>query len=316
MIARAGLAVLDELHAGREATIGELAEATEYSRDHLYDVLDECLEAGLLTEARGPNNQRHVRVADHPVVEAYRDLRSKLGHVDWADLLSPATIRVAWYLGEPRRVSEIADRLQITRQGVHSALSPLKGRAMLSPSGPEYAVHEDFVPLVEFARAVVRHDHRSRVRAVAPSATVEWCDPERALVRVQTSDDTAALRAAEDWQITGLAKFREYDLEFFLAREPAFWDAPDEELMPEDLVCHTLLLDSDSRRVSYSMLLIEQLEIDQETIADVARWYDLDDAVATLYRALRGEFDGSEDAPVALPSEAEYATLKEQYGVA
>jgi DNA-binding IclR family transcriptional regulator len=90
-------------------------------------------------------------------------------------------------------VAEIAERLDITRQGVHKALSPLKHRAMLSPSGPTYALSEDLAPLLAFARAVVRHEHRSRVRALAPSATVEWCDPKRALVRVQTEEDTDSL---------------------------------------------------------------------------------------------------------------------------
>lgn len=315
MLTKAGLAVIDTLSAGREATPDALATETEYSQAHLYDVLDELLAAGLLTETRGPHNQRRVRVTDHPVVEAYRTLRSKLGHVDWAALLSPATLRVCWYLDEPHRATEIAAQLDITRQGVHKALSPLKHRAMLSPSGPEYALREDLSPLLAFARAVVRHEHRFRVRELAPSATVEWCDPKRALVRVQTSDDTTALQAAPGWQLTGLAKFQAYGLQFFLAGEPAFWYAPNEELTPAEMVCHTLILDSGSRRVSYSMLLIEMLDIEQDTLIDTATWYDLGPAVAAMYRPLRGEFDVSNDRSVVLPSEAEFMALKEQYGV-
>jgi DNA-binding MarR family transcriptional regulator len=315
MLTKAGLAVLDVLSAGRAATPAELAGETAYSQTHLYEILDELQSEGLVTETREAHNQRRVRATDHPVVEAYRDLRSKLGHVDWVELLSPATLRVCWYLDEPRRASDIAARLGITRQGVHNALSPLKHRAMLSPSGPEYALSDDLSPLLAFARAVVRHDHRSRVREIAPSATIEWCDPQRALVRVQTSDDTTALQAAADWQITGLAKFQEYGLQFFLAGEPAFWYAPDEELTPTDVVCHTLVLDSGSRRVSYSMLLIEKLDIDQQTLTETARWYDLEPTVAVLYRPLRGEFDVSDNLPVFLPSESEFMALKEQYGV-
>ena len=316
MISKAGLAVVDALSTGREATPDELATETEYSRAHLYDVLDELVTTGLLTETRGTNNQRRVRVTDHPVVEAYRDLRSTLGHVDWDELLTPATLRVCWFLDEPRRVTEIAKRLDITRQGVHSAISPLKGRAMLSPSGPKYALSEDLSPLLTFARAVVRHDHRSRVRTTAPSATVEWCDPKRALVRVQTSDDTTALQSAPDWQLTGLARFREYGLEFHLAGEPAFWYAPDEDLTPAEVVSHTLVLDSGSRRVSYAMLLVETLRIDRETLTETARWYGLEAVVDAMYRHLHGEVDVSEGRSyqVSLPSEAEYTALKEQYG--
>jgi DNA-binding MarR family transcriptional regulator len=251
LLTKASLALLDALCAGREATPDELATETEYSQDHIYGVLDELLEDGLLTETRGSKNRRLVRVTNHPVVEAYRDLCSKLGHVDWTEILSPATLRVCWYLDKPRRVTEIADRLSITRQGVHNALSPLKYRAMLSPSGPEYALTDELSPLLRFAREVVTHEHRSRVRELAPSATVEWCDPKRALVRVQTSEDTNALESAAKWRVTGLARFQEYGLQFFLAGEPAFWYAPDEDLTPSEVVCHTLVLDSGSRRVSY-----------------------------------------------------------------
>jgi hypothetical protein len=161
----------------------------------------------------------------------------------------------------------------------------------------------------------VTHDHRSRVREIAPSATVEWCDPKRALVRVQTADDTTALQSASDWELTGLARFQAYGLQFFLAGEPAFWYGPDEELTPAEVVCHTLVLDSGSRRVSYSMLLIETLDIDRETLTETATWYDLETTVAAMYRRLRGEFDVAEDRSVVLPSESEFIALKEQYGV-
>jgi len=315
MLTKAGLAVLDSLSAGGEATPDELAEETEYSQHHIYDVLDSLLADGLLTEVRGSKNRRHVRVTDHPVVESYRGLRSKLGHVDWADLLSPATLRVCWYLDEPRRVTEIADRLNITRQGVHNALSPLKHRAMLSPSGPEYALSDDLSPLLTFAREVVIHDHRSRVREIAPSANIEWCDPKRALVRVQRSDDASALESAADWQMTGLARFKEYGLQFFLAGEPAFWYAPDEDLTPSEVVCHTLVLDSGSRRISYAMLLIEKLNLDQDTLTETATWYDLEIVVGAMHRQLRGEYEGSESLSIPLPSKSEFMALKEQYGV-
>ncbi|WP_436932473.1 helix-turn-helix domain-containing protein [Halosimplex halobium] len=315
MLTKAGFAVIDTLQTGREATVTDLAAATDYSETHLYEVLDTLVDADLLDERRGPTNQRRVRLATHPVVEAYRTLQSELGHVEWADLLSPATLRVCWYLDEPRRVAAIADRLDNTRQGVHKALSPLKHRAMLSPSGPEYALSDDLAPLLTFARAVVRHEHRARARALAPSATVEWCDPTRALVRVQTSEDTAALEDAAEWQLTGLARFAEYGLDFFLADEPAFWYAPDAELTPAEVVCHTLVLDSGSRRVSYAMLLIETLGLDRAALLETAQWYDLDAAVAAMYRALDGAFDATSASPVPLPSEAEYAALKEQYGV-
>lgn len=322
MLTRAGLAVLDALAAGREATVDDLAASTEYSRAHLYDVLDELLDAGLLAERRGSDNRRQVRLANHPIAEAYRDLRSKLGHVEWTELLSPSTLRVCWYLDEPRRIATVAERLGVTRQAVHEAVAPLKGRAMLSPAGPEYALSDDLAPLSAFARAVVRHEHLSRVRSLAPSATVEWCDPRRALVTVQTTADTDALSAASDWQATGLARFTEYDLQFFLGDEPAFWyapasgDGPERNLTPAEVVAHTLLVDSGSRRVSYAMLLIEALDLDRAALTETARWYGLDAAVAAMTQWLDGASDAPESSPVPLPSETAFEALEAQYGLA
>lgn len=315
MVTKAGLAVLDALSTGQEATPEELATETGCSKTYLYSVLDDLQSAGLLAETRTHRNQRRVRATTHPVVEAYRTLASTLNHIEWADLLSPATLRVCWYLDEPRRITEIAARLTITRQGVHNALAPLKHRAMLSPAGPEYALIDDLEPLLEFARTLVIHEHRTRVRALAPSATIIWCDPERALVRVQTPEDTETLESTDDWQHTGLAKFRAYDLPFFLAGEPAFWHAPNEELAPATVVCHTLAIERDTRRVSYAMLLIENLKIAQEALTETAAWYGLADVVGDLYRPLDEGFDSTEGSRLPLPSEAEYMALKEQYGV-
>ncbi len=222
---------------------------------------------------------------------------------------------MCWYLDRPRHIADIADRLGVTRQGAHSALSPLKHRALLSRSDPKYALRDEVSPLLAFVRATVEHEHRARVREIAPSATIAWCDPKRALVRLQTDEDTDALQAAPDWEMTGLGRFAAYGLQFFLAGEPPFWYAPYEELTPAEAVCHTLLLDSGSRRVSYSMLLIETQDIDQEALIETAQWYDLEPTVKALYRPLQDDYDRTDDLPVILPKKDEYMALKEQYGV-
>jgi hypothetical protein len=64
-----------------------------------------------------------------------------------------------------------------------------------------------------------------------------------------------------------------------------------------------------------SLLLIEKLHLDENTLTETAKWYDLEPTVSAMYRRLHGEFTGTEDFPVILPSEAEYTALKEQYGI-
>jgi hypothetical protein len=86
----------DVLSAGRKTPINELTVEPEYSQNHIYDVLDELVADGRVTEIRGSKNRRIVQITDHPVVESYRNLRSKLDRVDWPDILSPAILRVYW----------------------------------------------------------------------------------------------------------------------------------------------------------------------------------------------------------------------------
>lgn len=316
MLTNAEIAVIHALHDGREATIRELAEETGHSTAQVYRVADELLDTGLLVESRGHHNQRVLRVTDHPVIETYRTVISKRGHVDWPSLLSPATMRVAWYLDNPRRVRTVADRLGLTRQAVHHALSPLKNRAMLSPTGPEYALTPDLQPVLEFVRAVVIHEHRTRVRRLASSATVAWCDPKRALIHVHNADDTAALQDAGGWEITGLARFEQFGLQFFLADEPAFWYAPEAELTPAQIVCHSLVPETGSRRVSYALLLIEHTQIDEETLLNAATWYGVESTVSEMHRFITEDTEQTTGDETALPSPAEYAALKSKYGVA
>jgi len=131
MLTKAGLAVIGALSTGREATAADLAMETEYSQTHLYDVLDELLNRGCspntvgqTTSGRSPSQTTQSSKRTGPFDPNSDTLNGPT--------FSPATLRVCWYLDEPRRVSEIAERLKITRQGVHKALSPLKHRAMLS----------------------------------------------------------------------------------------------------------------------------------------------------------------------------------------
>jgi DNA-binding MarR family transcriptional regulator len=315
VLTNVGIALIDALHNGREATVHELVDETGLNASQIYRTADELHTAGLIAESRAHHNQRILRLTGHPVIEAYRNLVSKLGHVDWPDLLSPATIRICWFLDEPRRVTTIADRLGITRQAVHNALDPLKHRAMLSLSGPEYALVPDLQPLHDFAEAVILHEHRDRVRRLAPSATVEWFDPNRALIHVHTADDTAALQAADEWGMTGLAQFAAFDLQFFLAGEPAFWYAPGETLTPDQVVCHSLVADTGSRRVSYALLLIDHVQIDEEPLRDTAARYGLESTVSDMYAYLNGESEQQSSGDTVLPDPAEYESLKSQYGV-
>ena len=115
--------------------------------------------------------------------------------------------------------------------------------------------------------------------------------------------------------MTGLARFAAYDLQFFLAGEPAFWYAPGGNLTPAQVACHSLVADTGSRRVSYALLLIEHADIDENDLRNTAMWYGLESTVSDMYAFLNGEVEQRESRETVLPDPAEYESLKSQYGV-
>jgi hypothetical protein len=115
--------------------------------------------------------------------------------------------------------------------------------------------------------------------------------------------------------MTGLARFAAYDLQFFLAGEPAFWYAPGENLTPAQVACHSLVADTGSRRVSYALLLTEHADIDEKDLHDTAPWYGLESTVSDMYAFLEDGAIQRESRETVLPDPAEYESLKSQYGV-
>jgi hypothetical protein len=130
---------------------------------------------------------------------------------------------------------------------------------------------------------------------------------------VQTEADTDTLAATEDWKVTGLARFADYDLQFFLAGEPPFWYSP-EPLDIADLVCHTLYIDSGSRRVSYVLLLLAATDVSHATLQECAQWYDLDEEITAMWEYhTTGQIP--EQSSIQLPSPQEFAALQTQYNL-
>jgi len=102
MLTKAGLAVIGALSTGREATAADPRWKPSIRRLISTTYSTSYSNRGCSPNTVGQTTSGRSPLTDHPVVEAYRALRSELGHVEWPDL-SPATLRVCWYLDEPRR---------------------------------------------------------------------------------------------------------------------------------------------------------------------------------------------------------------------
>lgn len=313
MIPAGALNLLDALDPDQPRTISELTDRTGHSRKHIYESLDWLAEHDLTRETRGPKNRREITLRNIPLTTSYRTLSTSHSHVDWSEILTPARIRVIWYLDQPRTAARIASALDISTSRVHTILKPLKERAMLDPAGPTYALASNLRnPLHRFIKELINHVQTYDIHQLAPHAIVNWTSPHHALLRSTTPDETELLLGADGYHLTGLAAFAEYDLQFYLSTEPAFWCAQTAPT-PAERICHLLTLDDSPRRIGYAMLLIEHLDIPAEELRETAANYDLTNHIDRIYAALTDTYPNSSDT---LPSKAEYTQLKTQYEVA
>lgn len=308
----AGLEVLLAVAEDPGSDLGTLTDRLGRSRRHLNRVVSALTDAGHLTETSTATGARQFGLGNSTVATRCRELCTQHQHVEWAALLTPHRLDVCWYLDESRRVSAIATSLDCTRQYVSQAVRALKRRGMLAETGPDYRLREEFRPLVAFARAVVRAAHRQAAGEHAPDVMVEWCDPRRALVVPATAAGSDGLADAEEWAVTGLARFADYGLQFHLGGQPSFWrDTTGQPLTAADVCCHSLVRRADSRRLSYALLLIESEDIAPDTLEAAAARYGVEAAVDGLLTAAIEGVDAT-DLPL---SASEYDQLRAQYEV-
>lgn len=313
MLTRSGLAILDYIATNGEATIPDLKDETGYSQKQLYKSVNALTKTNELIETRGVNNQRELTPGNSPLITTYQTLLSQTGHINWTNILTPALLRVCWYLDTPRTIVEIADNLELTKNAVYEALDPIKDRAMLAPDGPTYALTDDMQPLHDVADAAVRQAHEHRLTEFDSRTVLLWYNPISCLVQPPNGNTTHELDNTHNWYSTGLEAFQEHNLTFHTPHERLFWYHPERPPASEELVCHALVKDpTDIRRVSYALLLVEHANLDTSTLTELSGRYGLSTQIDAICNVV--DDDTWETASV-LPSQQEYASLKKQYGV-
>jgi hypothetical protein len=169
-------------------------------------------------------------------------------------------------------------------------------------------LNDEFQDLNRFARYYIHHMHRQRTSEATEGYTILWEDHESFLVQTdrQVSDDS--------FIATGPERFEEYELPL-LRTETRYYFYPAEQIdfLPEELVCHMLLIDSSTRFRSYCLLLLSSVDVNDELLKRRATHYGVSELVEQLleYLETRGETTAE-----PLPSWDEFQTLAGEYGVA
>jgi hypothetical protein len=165
----------------------------------------------------------------------------------------------------------------------------------------------DFDRLHEFARELAHHLHRHRVESVAPKGTILWEDYDEFLGKSEAEID------ADGFHETGHPQFASFGLQFLLTCHRYYVYSEElDTVWPEELCCHTLLIDDSSRHRSCCLLLLSHVDVNEADLRGQATKYGLEDEIDALLRYL--ETHGKVDDE-RLPKWDEFQKLAADYEV-
>ena len=322
---KAELRTLQELV--KEKSLSELSEDIGYSLSYTSEVVVELEEKGLV-DTRKEGRRRLVSPSESKATQLYRKLIQEHSHVDWEELLTGKALEVLYYLDEPASVSELAEKTDNYRATVHRILDRFTNRGIIQKRDSQYRLKEDFRLVNDFAKEYFHQVHRGVTSSSLLVNQDKDSQTETRFQQVQTygsesydilweSIDSFLVRTdknlridGSDFHLTGPERFGEYGIELITTDDRYYFYSEDiDEIEPEDLVCHTLLIEDGVRYRTYCLLLIQKESIAEE-VMDASKGYGIESLVESLVDYLAGE-----QTEPDMPSRAEFESAAEKYGV-
>jgi len=306
MIDEKELRVLSALNSPKDRQ--ELAEELEYQESTVSDAFGSLERRGLINRER-IGTHSVAEPSDARCVEVFQSLTRSNPHVDFPDLLTTSVLNVLYYLSsdKPWAATELAERTGHSRATIYRNLRTLTNRAMATKEHSRYRLREEFNELHLFASELRHHAHRVRIKRDVGGGTIVWESHEEFLVRTESAVEN------ENYHRTGLDAFVEYGLQFFTTSEQYYLYSEDREALgPEDLICHLLLIENDSRHRKYALLLIAETGLSEESLEEAATYYGVEDIVLPLMEFLRTEGEVTSEST---PKWEEFETLASEYEV-
>ena len=304
MIREAELEVLGALRI--PATISELADRMGRSQNRVSEIVSGLSAKGLVLKQREGRSKRIVPT-ESKAVELYHDIITRYGHTDPPKLLAGKGIELLYYLDEPITVRELAERTDNYRNTVHRRLKTLQNRGIVGKTDSTYVLTEEFTVFHEFATELIHHDHRRKVGEAVDTSTILWEDHESFLFETPEEIED------ERFVLTGPRRFQEHGIPLLPTdRRHYLYTESQLTLGPEELICHTLLIDSGPRYQSYCLLLMSAVDIDDDRLGRLAQRYDVSTLVEDLITYLETRGSVRTDSQ---PSWDEFRELAQEYRV-
>ena len=306
MVSALELRVLSALDSpkGRQ----ELADELNHREDTVSTALSDLARQDLIHKKRA-GNRIIAEPSDARCVEAFQSLVKSNPHVNFPDLLTPSMLTILYYLSSdnPWTATELTEQTGHARATIYRGLKTLTNRAIAVKRHSHYQLAEEFNDLHVFAHELRHHIHRVRIKQDIGSGTIVWESHEEFLVRTDTTVEQP------DYHRTGLDAYAGYELQFFTTSERYYFYSTDREsLAPEDLFCHLLLIENDSRHRKYALLLAVKTALPHERLKSAANEYGVTELVSPLLEFLNSE---GKKSSAATPQWEEFETLAEEYEV-
>lgn len=299
MLRESELRVL-EISEGK--SIKGIAKAMESNTGHVSRAVISLEKKGLVETERG--REKTVYLTNNKALELYQELTEKHSHIDFAELLKGKAIPVLYYLEEPRTVKEIAEKTDNYRYTTHRIIKRLLHRGIVKKEDSKYRLKEEFQTLNEFAKEYVHHMHRKKTEK---SYTILWESLHEFLCQ------TGERIEEENFLVTGPELFQEYGLPLLTkGKNHYFYTKKEGKVTPNELICHTLLMDKGTRYQSYCLLLIKKEKVTMDELMVKAEKYGLEETIRSLETYLETE---GEEKTSKQPDWDELKDLAEEYGV-
>lgn len=305
MYSEAELRVLSIAEDGM--TISDLAENLDRSRNYVSELVRSLDAVGLVRTEQSGQTTRVIRSSVR-AIERLDALDNQFPHIPFPELIAGSTLRILYWLDEPRSSSDLATLADVHRSTVYRSLRPLMDRGLLYKDDSEYALNDPFRELSTIARECAHHRHRHRIGEHASSYAILWESLDECLVQTNTEIQEPVFHE------TGPALFQAFDIPL-VARQRRYYLFSDsiETISAAELCCHMLVIDDGPRFRSYCLLLLADTAPDPEYLLDVAAEYDVTAVVTSLLEYLSSR--GAERTDT-LPPWSEFETLAGEYGVA
>lgn len=314
MLSKAELRTLGTLT--HETTVGELSEDLGHSLSYTSEIVSRLKNKGLINTKKD-GREKLISPSESKAIQLLRELTQRYNHIGWSELIAGKAFEVLYYLGEPRTVSELAEETDNYRATVHRIVERLLDRGIITKSNSKYELNEEFHILNDFVREYYHQQHRQKITdCMHTKSTTSGTEglgyaiiwENHAEFLVSTHQEITD----ENFHLTGPERFQEYSIELIPKNKKYhFYSETMDALKPEDIVCHTLLIDDDIRYRIYCMLLIEREKIHDEVV-EASEKYGLTDVIKPLIDYLQKE---GENKAENLPEWDEFVSEAHKYEV-